>query len=236
MTNPAEQHSFFDSQRLESRRYYGKYPGVVTDNAPPAEGDHRGEIRVQVPGILEETPDGNGQQALDVLARPCFAPGFFFVPEIGTQVWVEFAAGDIDTPIWVGVWYSRDGVPLSSIEEAPTEFKKVYRSVAGHVVELDNTEGEEQVVIKHGSKTAITIDADGNIKIKHNGGAIVEIKDGNTIELTADTITATGEITLDGTVEITGETNIGANVNINGPLVVGSTTTTTIDGNQITGG
>jgi len=236
MTFPAEQSNPFETQRLEPRRYYGKYPALVIDNVPPDSGDHRGEIKVQVPGILEEAEVGDGQQALEVTARPCFAPGFFFVPEIGAQVWVEFAAGDIDMPIWTGVWYPQDGVPMTSAEEAPTEFKKIYRTAAGHVIELDNTEGEEQIVIKHKSETAVIIDVDGNVKIEHNGGAIFEIKDGNTIELTADTITATGEITLDGPVQITGETNITANANIDGPVVVGSGTTTTIDGNQITGG
>lgn len=236
MNNLTEQGNPFESQRLEPRRYFGKYPATVLDNVPPESGDHRGEIKVQVPGILEETSDGSGSQALEVMARPCFAPGFFFVPEIGSQVWVEFAAGDIDMPIWTGVWYPQDGVPMTSADEAANEFKKIFRTAADHVIELDNSEGEEQIVIKHKSATAITIDVDGNITIEHNGGAIFEIRDGNTIELTADTITATGEITLDGTVQITGETTISANANIDGPVVVGSGSTTTIDGNQITGG
>lgn len=220
-------------QQPEPRRYYGKYAGIVIKNTVKdleLEGrkEHIGEIIVQVPGILEDAEDG--QQPIEVMAKPCFSTGFFFVPEVESHVWVEFIAGDIDFPIWTGSWYPVERVPKTFDEKPPTELQKIYRSAAGHVIQLDNTEDDEKIVIYHKSKTAITIDKDGNVVIEHKGGAKLELKDDTTVEITSDTINVIGEITLDGKVHITGDTNI------DGALVVGTGPSTTIDGNEITGG
>lgn len=125
-----------DDPVAQVERYFGKYPGIVIRNDPPAEGAHLGQIVVRVPAILEDTPDGEGQQPIEVIATPCFAPGFFFVPEVDQRVWVEFAAGDVNQPVWTGVWYARDGTPRSSGAAAPTLDQKILRSAGGHVIEL----------------------------------------------------------------------------------------------------
>lgn len=217
----------------EPRRYYGKYAGIVTKNTVDdleLEGreEHIGEIMVMVPGILEDS-DG-GQQPIEVIAKPCFSTGFFFVPEVESHVWVEFVAGDIDFPIWTGSWYPVEMVPKTFDEQSPTELQKIYRSAAGHVIQLDSTEDDEKIVIHHKSQTAITIDNEGNILIEHKGGAKVELKDDTVVEITSETINLIGEITLDGLVHVTDDTDI------KGKLVVGDSTTTTIEGNEITGG
>lgn len=203
---------------------YGKYAGRVLENGPPEDADHRGELLLEIPGILEETPDGSSERALQVVAKPCFLPGFFFVPDVGAQVWVEFAAGEIDQPVWTGVWYPVDATPATSDDQAPTEFQKLMRTSSGHVIQLDDTEDDEHLVIYHKSQSMITVDKDGNVVIEHNGGAKVELKD-DTV-----TVTAGGGITLDGTVHITGDTSI------DGVLAVGQGPTTTIDKNEIKGG
>ena len=44
---------------------------------------------------------------------------------------------------------------------------KVYQSKAGHLIEIDNTDGEEEIRITHGKKASyIKIDKDGLIEIK----------------------------------------------------------------------
>lgn len=217
----------------EPRRYYGKYAAIVVSNAVadlelPNRDKHIGEILVQVPGILED--EGDGAQPIEVVAKPCFSPGFFFVPEPESHVWVEFIAGDIDYPIWTGSWYPVANVPKTFDDQDPDEFIKIYRTAAGHVLQMDNTEGDEKIVIQHKSATAITIDVDGNVIIEHKGGAKVELKDDTTVEVTSDNINLVGDITLDGNVHVTGDTNM------DGKLVVGQGPSTTIEGNEIKGG
>jgi uncharacterized protein involved in type VI secretion and phage assembly len=147
----------------ETKKYYGKYAGVVVNNDAPADGsDHRGEIVVKVEGIQEENPSGSGDRALEVSARPCLPPGFFFVPEPQTHVWVEFAAGEIDEPIWSGVWYPKDAPPKTHDGKAPTRDQKIIRTKKEHVVLIDDTDNAEQVVLFEGkNKNKITIDKNG---------------------------------------------------------------------------
>ena len=56
------------------------------------------------------------------------------------------------------------------IQDIPTESSvdnKVYKSKAGHLIEIDNTDGAEEVRITHGKKGSyIKIDKDGLIEIK----------------------------------------------------------------------
>src|SRR5271165_3442505 len=119
-------------------RYYGKYAGVVAGNGPPDSGSHRGEVTVTVPGILEETADGSGSQPIKVVASPAFLPGYFFVPNDNDTVWVEFVNGDINFPIWTGVWYPQDGTPNTVDGSAPTLDQKVIRTKSGQVIQLDD--------------------------------------------------------------------------------------------------
>jgi hypothetical protein len=169
----------------QAEKYYGKYPGVVRDNKPPAGQAHVGELLVEVPGILEEAPGGAGEQAMQVWARPCFVPGFFFIPEVGAPVWVEFAAGDINQPLWTGVWYPTDAVPQTADGQAPTEFQKVIRTASGHVIQLDDTSGSEKLVITDKSGNQIVMDSSGIKMADCSGNEIVMASGGITLKSTA---------------------------------------------------
>jgi hypothetical protein len=51
-------------------------------------------------------------------------------------------------------------------EPIPSINNKVYESKAGHLIEVDNTAGEERINIKHKSGSYILFKADGQIEIK----------------------------------------------------------------------
>jgi hypothetical protein len=156
-------------QTRAAERFYGKYPGTVLSNEAQDGAAHRGELRVQVSGILEENPDGSGQRPIEVVAKPSFLPGYFFIPEANAKVWVEFIAGEINCPIWTGVWYPQDATPQTVDDAAPTEFQKIIRTASGHVVQLDDTDREWKIVVRHKSGSAIEIDKDGKITITDTG-------------------------------------------------------------------
>ena len=75
----------------------------------------QGRIQVTVPSVL-----GSGQMSW---AMPCVpyagsGVGFFAVPPVGANVWVEFEGGDPDYPIWSGCFWGTGEVPaLPAIAE-----------------------------------------------------------------------------------------------------------------------
>ena len=84
--------------------YFGKYRGIVTDNADPT---NRGRLKVRVPSVLG---------TVESWAMPCVPyagkkVGFYSLPENGTGVWVEFEAGDPSYPIWSGCFWADNELP-----------------------------------------------------------------------------------------------------------------------------
>ena len=70
---------------------------------------------------------------------------------------------------------------------------KVYKSKAGHLVEIDNTDGSERINIKHKSGTTINIASDGTVNISSSNNTVNIV--GNT--KVTGTIHATGDISTD---------------------------------------
>ncbi len=74
---------------------WGIYRGVVASNQDP-EGLNR--IQIVVPAIL-------GGTLLTPWASPCSPVGLRGgLPGPNSTVWVAFEGGDIQKPIWLGVW------------------------------------------------------------------------------------------------------------------------------------
>ena len=155
------------AERIEGK-YYGKYRGIVVDNKDP---ENLGRLKVRVPAVL-------GNEVVTGWAMPCLpyggAPdqGFFFVPEVGAGVWVEFEAGDLEFPIWVGTYWARPGgnseVPKPGDTQKPPT-RKIIKTVKGHAIEIEDEEGEEQIKISEkGGRNSITLNQDG-IEILHSG-------------------------------------------------------------------
>lgn len=79
--------------------HYGKFRGIVTDNVDP---ERVGRVLVSVPAVLGD---------VNAWAMPCvpysLAPlSELVLPEIGTQVWVEFENGNPSYPIWSGRFWT----------------------------------------------------------------------------------------------------------------------------------
>ena len=145
-------------------RHYGKYRGVVTRNDDP---QRLGRIRTRVPRLLDDVELG--------WALPC-APyggradqGLFAVPDVGASVWVEFEAGDLDSPVWSGTWWGDGEIPTSA--GVP---HKVLRTASGAHVVLDDDEGSVTVGDGHGNTVRLTSD-----------GIALDLADGTTLTLTS---------------------------------------------------
>jgi uncharacterized protein involved in type VI secretion and phage assembly len=174
--------------RVESR-FYGKYRGLVIDNADP---ERLGRLRARVPSVL-------GNDVITGWAMPC-APsggeaghGTLFVPAVGAGVWIEFEEGDLEFPIWVGTYWSRpgpngdlprpnrpDGSEELTVQSPPT--RKIIKTGSGHTLQFEDAAGAELIRIVeavHGH--VITLDA--------NGVKVIDGEHGHEITLSATGIT-----------------------------------------------
>ncbi len=170
-------------ERLEAQ-YFGKYRGVVIDNKDPQQ---LGRVRVWVPSLFPT--EGNAQPDTDSpsvsdWAWPCLPfgggpdQGFFFVPEPASKVWVEYEEGNLDNPIWVGVFWSAPGgqteIPTEARDmEANEPRRRVLRTSSGHVLEFCDVEGQETVTLRHKDGAMLSFDEKGSVTIANKEGTFV---------------------------------------------------------------
>jgi hypothetical protein len=98
-------------------QFFGKFRGTVVNNVDP---NGIGRVQVQVPDA----------GSLTAFALPCFPPGMFAIPAIGASVWVEFEQGNLDNPIWCGVFYPQ-------ATDVPGVAKQLPPGKSGVAVEVD---------------------------------------------------------------------------------------------------
>lgn len=76
-------------------QYFGKYRGKVINNVDPQK---QGRLQVMCPHVLGP----NIAWAMPCLPFAGMMEGFFMMPTIASNVWVEFEQGDPNRPIWAG--------------------------------------------------------------------------------------------------------------------------------------
>lgn len=110
-----------------SRKYWGKYKGIVIQNIDPLQ---RGRLQVEVPEVLSLIPSTWAEASVP-LAGPTGPPaGMYVVPPIGAGVWVEFEHGDPNKPIWVGCrWGAQSDIPVAAHAGNPLSPSIVIQSV-----------------------------------------------------------------------------------------------------------
>jgi hypothetical protein len=104
-------------------RFFGKYRGQVANNLDP----QLGRIQVTVPEVL-----GDGRLSWALPCVPFAGPGvgFFALPPIGANVWVEFEGGDPDFPVWSGCFWGPGQVPAKPATPALAMIKTLGITIA----------------------------------------------------------------------------------------------------------
>ena len=85
--------------------YFGKYRGIVTDNNDP---EKLCRIMAQVPAVMGEAEIG---WALPAFPFAGDGHGHVMMPEVGSAVWIEFEAGNLNSPIWSGGFFLASQAP-----------------------------------------------------------------------------------------------------------------------------
>lgn len=159
-------------------RIFGVVTGIVTNLEDP---DAMGRVKVKIPRL---TGDEESHWARIATLMAGNEMGVFFLPEVEDEVLLAFEYGDISMPYIIGaLWNGKDAPPAT--HDDGENNTRIIKSRSGHVIELNDTDGEEKIsIIAKDEKDLITIDvAENTITIQ----ADVEIK----------LLSSDGKITID---------------------------------------
>ena len=224
-----------------------KIYGVVTAKVTSLEDpENLGRVQVMYPW-LPKYKDADLSSNWARLASPMagLERGLLCIPEIDDEVLVAFEHGDTSFPYIVGaLWNNTDKPPAGTASILSDDKKKVnqrvLRSRSGHLVILDDTEGEEQIIIQDMSEKnsiifntkdkAITIQSEGDMTITAGGALTIEAT--GAISMTsqdAASVKATKDVSLESS---------GGKGTVKGSsgLALQSTGTTEIKGTQVSVG
>ena len=162
--------------------YNGMYRGKVLDNKDPLKA---GRVKIHVYGVYDDIDVTFIPWAIyaDSFMGGSVDKGGFTIPSVDDTVWVFFENGDYMLPVFFAGSPCQLDMPvernddnsfttpdnLTSLEEkkpvVSTEYPNnhVIKTKAGNVIELDDSEDNERISIKHVSGTQLVIDNTGSL-------------------------------------------------------------------------
>lgn len=199
-----------EKRRERPDRIYGVVVGIVTNNK---DEEGLGRIKVKIPRL---SGDDESYWARVVSFMAGKERGAVFLPEVDDEVLVAFEHGDMAMPYIIGALWNGVDVPPETNSDGENNIR-VIKSRSGHVIRLNDKDGEEQIEImdKTGKNfitistkdNKITITSDKDIELSAKNGKIsldatdVEIKSsaGTKIEASANLdLKASGNNTIKG--------------------------------------
>ena len=172
----------------------GVVVGVVTNITDP---EKLGRVQVKYPWL----PKYKGSDLSSNWARLATLGagpnrGIFFTPEIDDEVLIAFENGDVNYPYIVGaLWNGKDKPPEGKVVATNKVNQRIIQSRSGHVITLDDTQGEEKItILDKTGKNSIEIDSktnamlfktDGDFTIDAGGKILIKSKQDLSIETMA---------------------------------------------------
>jgi hypothetical protein len=119
-----------------TNRYYGIYRGTVANNVDPMQ---LGRIMAIVPDVGGATPSTWAMPCVPIAGKQM---GTFFVPQIGSGVWIQFEGGDPDYPVWTGGWWGNAAeVPVVALAGVPGDPNIVLQSTLQNTLVISDLPG-----------------------------------------------------------------------------------------------
>ena len=163
MTSPFTS-DFGTAAHERSHRHFGKFRGIVTNVDDPL-GIAR--IQARVPDVLGSEETG---WALPALPYAGDNMGQHTIPPVGAGVWIEFEAGDVSYPIWVGCYWRAGEKPSDAAPKV-----KAIVTAAKHKILVNDDDGS--ITIEDNNQNKITMTSDG-ITLERGSNKVV-VSDSN---------------------------------------------------------
>lgn len=169
-------------------RWYGVFPALVSDITDP---DGQGRVKVTLPW----SPD-NGGSRYEAWARLATLMGgknrgSWFIPDVNDEVLIVFEGGDPRRPYVIGGLWNGSDAPPDSMDGAGNNYRKVLRSRNGVKVTLDDTDGQEKLILETpGGQTLTMKDGPGVVEVVDSNGNSIKM------ETSGITVTAAAKVTI----------------------------------------
>jgi uncharacterized protein involved in type VI secretion and phage assembly len=176
-------------------RWYGVYPALVTEITDP---DGQGRVKVTLPWSAD-----TGGERYEAWARLATLMGgnnrgTWFIPDTDDEVLIAFEDGDPRRPYVLGGLWNGTDTPPDSMDGAGNNYRKVVRSRNGVKITLDDTDGQETMILETPGGQKITLkDGPGSVQLEDSNGNSIKL------ETSGITITASAKVTINAsTMEI----------------------------------
>jgi uncharacterized protein involved in type VI secretion and phage assembly len=161
------------------QKHWGKYRGIVIDRDDP---ERLGRLKVRVPSLLGDAVTG---WAFPVSPYAGADVGFFFIPQVDDLVWVEFAEGELEHPLWTGCGWAKPGGNAEIPKEAQQSYPDLHvlKTKSGSVIVLNDAAGQEQIIVRAREGCEITIDPNAGLITVKAASVVVQSVGGLSQEL-----------------------------------------------------
>lgn len=132
---------------------FGNYRALVVDNKDPK--GNTGRIKIRVYGLHDEVKESAlpwAQYADSTMM------GSLLIPDIGTNVWVFFEAGELDQPVYFACAPAKPDVPSEANTNYPSN--RVIKTNAGIIIQIND---QNKTVKLNIDDISVLIDANENI-------------------------------------------------------------------------
>ncbi len=169
-------------------RWYGVFPALVNDIKDP---DGQGRVLITLPWAADT---GNGRYEAWARLSTFMGGsnrGSWFIPDVNDEVLIAFEGGDPRRPYVVGSLWNGSDKPPESMDGAGKNNLKVLRSRNGVKVTLDDSDGQEKLVLETPGGQKITMkDGPGSVEIIDSNGNSVKL------ETSGITVNASAKVTI----------------------------------------
>lgn len=120
-------------------RYYSSYGAIVVDNNDPLKLNR---VKLVYPQLIKDDTTGNWAYPKALWGGKNY--GIQVLPQVGDIVYVEFAHGDLEYPMWVHGSYGEG--------ELPTEFSSPniygFKTPNGNIILIDDNDESGNILVK----------------------------------------------------------------------------------------